>query len=63
MKQRVHVLHEKLKGFVHRKEISELKEFLPPLTEFVLMVRLSPVQKQLYKEVLKTVKTPIFIHT
>lgn len=60
MKQRVHILHDKLKGFVHRLclesyfdifriDYSVLKSTLPSMREYVILVRLSKLQKTLYK--------------
>ncbi|XP_041807750.1 transcriptional regulator ATRX-like isoform X2 [Chelmon rostratus] len=49
MKKRAHVLHAMLAGCVQRRDYTELTQFLPPKHEYVLMVRLSPLQYQLYR--------------
>jgi SNF2 family DNA or RNA helicase len=58
MKQRVHVLYQKLKEIVHRRDHQVLTKVLPPITEFVLLVRLSKVQRRLYKHFLDHVLHP-----
>ncbi|XP_070773018.1 transcriptional regulator ATRX-like [Enoplosus armatus] len=49
MKKRAHVLHAMLAGCVQRRDYSELTQFLPPKYEYVLAVRVSPLQYQLYR--------------
>lgn len=49
MKNRAHVLHAMLAGCVQRKDYSELTQFLPPKHEYVLAVRVTPLQCQLYQ--------------
>uniref|UniRef100_A0A8D3B6P2 DNA helicase n=1 Tax=Scophthalmus maximus TaxID=52904 RepID=A0A8D3B6P2_SCOMX len=49
MKKRAHVLHAMLAGCVQRRDYSELTQFLPPKHEYVLAVRLSPLQYTLYR--------------
>uniref|UniRef100_A0A3Q1EUN9 DNA helicase n=1 Tax=Acanthochromis polyacanthus TaxID=80966 RepID=A0A3Q1EUN9_9TELE len=49
MKKRAHVLHAMLAGCVQRKDYSELTQFLPPKHEYVLAVRVSPLQYKLYR--------------
>ncbi|KAM9728822.1 transcriptional regulator ATRX-like [Menidia menidia] len=49
MKKRAHVLHEVLAGCVQRRDYSELTQFLPPKHEYVLAVRVSPLQCKLYR--------------
>jgi len=49
MKHRAHVLHEQLKGFVQRRSHAVLKDSLPDKTEHVLFVRLTQIQRTLYK--------------
>ncbi|XP_054899513.1 transcriptional regulator ATRX-like [Poeciliopsis prolifica] len=48
MKKRAHVLHAVLAGCVQRRDYSELTQFLPPKLEYVLLVRISPLQYKLY---------------
>merc|ERR1712087_61122 len=52
MKQRAHILHEMLDGCVQRRDYSALTKFLPPKHEYVIKVRLSPLQIKLYTEYL-----------
>eukprot|EP00897_Mesotaenium_endlicherianum_P003181 jgi/Mesen1/2891/ME000175S02046 len=49
MKERVFVLHDKLKGFVQRKGVDVVRSELPAKAVFVLSARLSPLQRQLYR--------------
>ncbi|CAJ1064215.1 transcriptional regulator ATRX-like isoform X1 [Xyrichtys novacula] len=53
MKKRAHVLHAMLARCVQRKDYSELTQFLPPKHEYVLAVRFSPLQCQLYRHYLE----------
>ncbi|KAG2260110.1 hypothetical protein Bca52824_079404 [Brassica carinata] len=53
MNQRSHILYEKLKGFVQRMDMNVLKNDLPPKTVFVISVKLSPLQRELYKRFLE----------
>lgn len=52
MNQRSHILYKQLKGFVQRMDMSVVKDDLPPKTVFVIAVKLSPLQKKLYKKFL-----------
>ncbi|CAK7341191.1 unnamed protein product [Dovyalis caffra] len=52
MNQRSHILYEQLKGFVQRMDMSVAKKDLPPKTVFVVAVKLSPLQRKLYKRFL-----------
>lgn len=52
MKRRAHILHEKLNGCVQRKDYSSLTKYLPPKHEYVIAVRLSPMQMSLYEKYL-----------
>uniref|UniRef100_A0A8C4Q5Z1 DNA helicase n=1 Tax=Eptatretus burgeri TaxID=7764 RepID=A0A8C4Q5Z1_EPTBU len=52
MKKRAHILYELLAGCVQRKDYTALTKFLPPKHEYVLSVRLSPLQCQLYRHYL-----------
>lgn len=54
MKQRAHVLHNMLDNCVQRKDYSVLKEQLPPRHDYVLSVRLSSKQIQLYRGYLRS---------
>ncbi|XP_011481932.1 transcriptional regulator ATRX [Oryzias latipes] len=49
MKKRAHVLHSVLAGCVQRKDYSELTQFLAPKFEYVLAVRVSPLQCKMYR--------------
>lgn len=52
MNQRSHILYEQLKGFVQRMDMNVVKKDLPPKTVFVITVKLSPLQRRLYKRFL-----------
>ncbi|XP_052191334.1 protein CHROMATIN REMODELING 20 [Diospyros lotus] len=52
MNQRSHILYEQLKGFVQRMDMNVVKKDLPPKTVFVIAVKLSPLQRKLYKRFL-----------
>ncbi|KAM7374138.1 hypothetical protein PAMP_006813 [Pampus punctatissimus] len=52
MKKRAHVLHAMLAGCVQRRDYSELTQFLPPKHEYVVAVRVSPLQYKLYRHYL-----------
>ena len=52
MNQRSHILYEQLKGFVHRMDFNVAKKDLPPKTVFVITVKLSQLQRKLYKRFL-----------
>lgn len=49
MKHRACILHELLDGCVQRRDYSVLAQFLPPKQEYVLFIRLTEVQMDLYK--------------
>ncbi|KAJ8348213.1 hypothetical protein SKAU_G00268020 [Synaphobranchus kaupii] len=55
MKKRAHILYEMLAGCVQRKDYSVLTKFLPPKHEYVLAVRVTPVQVKLYRYYLEHV--------
>nr|XP_061801155.1 transcriptional regulator ATRX-like [Nerophis lumbriciformis] len=57
MKRRAHVLHAMLSGCVQRKDYSELAEFLPPKYEYVVAVRVTPLQVTLYRHYLQYVSS------
>uniref|UniRef100_A0A5B7C3W7 ATP-dependent helicase ATRX n=1 Tax=Davidia involucrata TaxID=16924 RepID=A0A5B7C3W7_DAVIN len=52
MNQRSHILYEQLKGFVQRMDMNVVKKDLPPKTVFVIAVKLSPLQRKLYRRFL-----------
>lgn len=52
MNQRSHILYEQLKGFVQRMDMNVVKKDLPPKTVFIVAVKLSPLQRILYKRFL-----------
>lgn len=52
MNQRSHILYEQLKGFVQRMDMNVVKNDLPPKTVFVVAVKLSSLQRKLYKKFL-----------
>ena len=49
MMHRSHVLYHELKGFVQRRSHNVLKSTLPPKHEYVILVRMSKIQKTLYQ--------------
>nr|XP_020443078.1 helicase ARIP4 [Monopterus albus] len=53
MRYRSHVLHSLLEGFVQRRGHDVLRDQLPSKEEHVILVRLSPIQRALYKEFMK----------
>jgi len=57
MKHRAHVLHEQLKGFVQRRGHVVLKHSLPLKTEHVLFIRMTEVQRKLYKRFMEELIT------
>ncbi|XP_056449561.1 transcriptional regulator ATRX-like [Gadus chalcogrammus] len=52
MKNRAHVLHAMLAGCVQRRDYSALTKFLPPKHEYVMAVRVTPLQYRLYRHYL-----------
>ncbi|CAN0345044.1 unnamed protein product [Lampetra fluviatilis] len=52
MKKRAHILYELLAGCVQRKDYTALTKFLPPKHEYVLSIRLTPLQCILYQHYL-----------
>ncbi|KAL5011678.1 hypothetical protein ScPMuIL_010229 [Solemya velum] len=57
MKRRAHILHEKLNGCVQRRDYSALTKYLPHKFEYVIAVRLSRKQIQLYRTYLDQCST------
>ncbi|XP_069842433.1 transcriptional regulator ATRX [Dendropsophus ebraccatus] len=49
MKKRAHILYEMLAGCVQRRDYTALTKFLPPKYEYVLSVRMTPIQCKLYQ--------------
>ncbi|KAI5624751.1 transcriptional regulator ATRX [Silurus asotus] len=49
MKKRAHILYEMLAGCVQRRDYTALTKFLPPKHEYVLAVRMMPMQCKLYR--------------
>nr|CRZ23838.1 BMA-RAD-26 [Brugia malayi] len=60
-RQRTHVLIELLKGFVQRRTHHLLKNTLPPSSEFVILLRKSPVQRMLYRAFLQYAQNEISV--
>lgn len=56
MKKRAHVLHQRLEGIVNRKDFSVIRSFLPPKNEYVLSIRLSDFQIELYRTYLAKIR-------
>jgi transcriptional regulator ATRX len=49
MKRRAHVLHNLLSGCVQRKDYHVLAKHLPEKHEYIISVRLTSFQQELYK--------------
>ncbi|XP_046873726.1 transcriptional regulator ATRX isoform X1 [Hypomesus transpacificus] len=49
MKKRAHILYEMLAGCVQRRDYTALTKFLPPKHEYVLAIRVTPIQSKLYR--------------
>jgi len=49
MKRRASVLHRQLSGIVDRKDFEIIRAYLPPKNEYVISIRLKPLQVELYK--------------
>ncbi|KPI97951.1 Helicase ARIP4 [Papilio xuthus] len=62
MRYRAHVLHSLLVGFVQRRSHAVLQSTLPQKEEYVLLVRMTPLQRKLYdkfmNEVVRTTSVP-----
>lgn len=57
MKKRVHVLHNFLRNTIHRCDYTVLVPYLQPKFEYVLFIRLSETQSNLYRCYLQTLVT------
>ncbi|UJR26103.1 hypothetical protein I4U23_007449 [Adineta vaga] len=55
MRARAHVLHSLLEGFIQRRGHDVLQTDLPPKTEYVILLKLSSMQRQLYMKFLEAV--------
>ena len=55
MRARAHVLHSLLEGFIQRRGHDVLRFDLPPKTEYVILLKLSNIQRQLYMKFLEAV--------
>lgn len=53
MKKRAHILHNHLESCVQRRDCSIIKKMIPPKNEYVLLVRLSKSQIDLYNTYLE----------
>ncbi|XP_068630866.1 uncharacterized protein [Battus philenor] len=62
MRYRAHVLHSLLVGFVQRRSHAVLQSTLPQKEEYVLLVRMTPLQRKLYdrfmNEVVRSTSVP-----
>ncbi|CAE1328762.1 RAD54L2 [Acanthosepion pharaonis] len=55
MRYRAHVLHSLLQGFIQRRGHSVLQYSLPPKQEHVFNIRMSDVQRKLYKKFMECI--------
>ncbi|KAH9492981.1 hypothetical protein Btru_022815 [Bulinus truncatus] len=55
MRHRSYVLHNLLEGFVQRRGHTVLQVNLPPKTEHVFLIRLSPIQRKIYCEFMNAI--------
>ncbi|XP_075970489.1 uncharacterized protein LOC142972923 isoform X2 [Anticarsia gemmatalis] len=62
MRYRAHVLHSLLVGFVQRRSHAVLQSTLPQKEEYVLLIRMTPLQRKLYdrfmNEVVRSTSVP-----
>nr|XP_022335587.1 helicase ARIP4-like [Crassostrea virginica] len=56
MRYRAHVLHSLLEGFVQRRGHTVLQQALPPKQEYIFLVRMSPIQRTLYREFMSSLQ-------
>ena len=57
MRYRSHVLHSLLEGFVQRRGHSVLQATLPNKLEWVLLMRMSTLQRKLYKAFMECIQS------
>lgn len=57
MKYRAHVLHHLLRGFVQRRSQTILKCSLPTKFEYVFLIRMSEIQRQLFAALIEDVRS------
>ncbi|KAL3852710.1 hypothetical protein ACJMK2_016328 [Sinanodonta woodiana] len=55
MRYRAHVLHSLLEGFIQRRGHTVLQAALPPKQEYVFLVKMSPIQRALYKHLMESI--------
>ena len=55
MRARAHVLHSLLEGFIQRRGHDVLQIDLPAKTEYIILLKLSPIQRQLYMKFLQSI--------
>jgi RAD54-like protein 2 len=55
MRARAHVLHSLLEGFIQRRGHDVLQIDLPSKFEYVILLKLSNIQRQLYMKFLETI--------
>lgn len=48
MKYQSLILYTLVQGFIHRRDVSLLRSFLPPKFEYTIYVPLTPIQEKLY---------------
>ena len=56
MKEKAFCLHKLLEGTVSRKDFSEILKYLPKKNEYVLSIRMSPMQVELYRTYLAKIR-------
>uniref|UniRef100_K1QUU1 Helicase ARIP4 n=1 Tax=Magallana gigas TaxID=29159 RepID=K1QUU1_MAGGI len=56
MRYRAHILHSLLEGFVQRRGHTILQQALSPKLEFIFLVRMSPIQRTLYREFMNSLQ-------
>ena len=53
MRERAYILHKQLEGFIQRRGHKVLEASLPKKFEYIMPIRLSPIQEKLYEELLR----------